>query len=97
MHYFSNVRKIQFLFAEELTDYTYSVSISVESPYIFLNSLIGRARRTPRGSNTCHMCFSRLALEANEGFTGFGSFEFVNGKFHYDLPSPGSFFQIGEQ
>jgi len=24
MHYFSNVRKIQFLFAEELTDYTYS-------------------------------------------------------------------------
>jgi hypothetical protein len=29
VHYFSNVRKIQFLFAEELTDYTYSVSIAV--------------------------------------------------------------------
>jgi len=29
MHYFSNVRKIQFFFAEELTHYTYSVSIPV--------------------------------------------------------------------
>jgi hypothetical protein len=34
MHYFSTVRKIQFFFAEELTPYTYSVSVFVGSPYI---------------------------------------------------------------
>jgi hypothetical protein len=41
MHYFSNVRKIQFLFAEELTDYTYSVSISL-NPRIFCLELLDR-------------------------------------------------------
>lgn len=39
MHYFSTVRKIQFFFAEELTHYTYSVSIFVASPYSCLELL----------------------------------------------------------
>lgn len=44
MHYFSTVRKIQFFFAEELTHYTYSVSISaIPICFVFiLNSLYHR-------------------------------------------------------
>lgn len=49
MHYFSNVRKIQFLFAEELTDYTYSVSISLNLHIFFLELLDRPCSANPEG------------------------------------------------